>query len=44
MIQETNRIEYNKQLTDDLEKGAAAFLNFLDGRKMGWVYCNSVQR
>ena len=31
MPTETNRIEYKRQLTDDLEKEAAAFLNYQEG-------------
>lgn len=31
MNAETNRIEYKQELTDDLEKEAVAFLNYLEG-------------
>ena len=34
MNQETNRIEYKQQLTDDLEKEAIAFLNYHEGGVM----------
>ena len=32
---ETNRIEYKRQLTDDIEKEVVAFLNYSEG---GFIY------